>query len=69
VESAPLRAAHAARKGADSTAHMTEARAGRSSYLAATELKGVRDPGAVAVAVTFEAASSILGRSVAISGG
>jgi dihydroxyacetone kinase len=62
-------AAHAARKGADSTAHMTEARAGRSSYLAATELKGVRDPGAVAVAVTFEAASSILGRSVAMSGG
>ena len=57
-----LAAARAARGGADSTARMTKAHAGRSSYLAATELAGVADPGAVAIAVTFEAVASILGR-------
>jgi dihydroxyacetone kinase len=54
-------AAHAAREGAVSTSRMTKAHAGRSSYLAATELQGVADPGAVAIAVAFEAAASILG--------
>ena len=53
-------AARAARAGAAATARMTKALAGRSSYLAETELKGVADPGAVAIAVTFEAASSVL---------
>jgi dihydroxyacetone kinase len=42
---------------------MTKAHAGRSSYLAATELQGVADPGAVAIAVAFEAAASIIGRA------
>ena len=57
-----IAAARAAREGADSTAKMTKARAGRSSYVAATELDGVADPGAVAIAVSFEAVASILGR-------
>ena len=39
---------------------MTKAHAGRSSYLAETELKGVADPGAVAIAAAFEAAASAL---------
>jgi dihydroxyacetone kinase len=57
-----IAAARAAREGADSTAKMTKAQAGRSSYLAATELEGVADPGAVAIAVSFEAVASVLGR-------
>ncbi len=36
---------------------MVKAHAGRSSYLAERELKGVADPGAVAIAVGFEAAA------------
>jgi dihydroxyacetone kinase len=52
-------AARAARDGANATADMTKARAGRSSYLAASELKGVADPGAVAIATAFEAASAV----------
>ena len=60
-------AARAARKGAESTAHMTKARAGRSSYLPTAELKGVADPGAVAIAVAFEAASSVLGKGASNS--
>jgi triose/dihydroxyacetone kinase / FAD-AMP lyase (cyclizing) len=51
-------AARAAREGADATANMTKAHAGRSSYLAASELKGVADPGAIALATAFEAASA-----------
>jgi triose/dihydroxyacetone kinase / FAD-AMP lyase (cyclizing) len=58
-----IAAARAAREGADSTAKMTKAHAGRSSYLAATALEGVADPGAVAIAVAFEAAASIIGRA------
>ena len=54
-------AARAAREGADATASMTKAQAGRSSYLAASELKGVADPGAVAIATAFEAAASAIG--------
>jgi dihydroxyacetone kinase len=42
------------------TAEMTKAHAGRSSYLAAAQLAGVVDPGAVAIAVIFETAASIL---------
>ena len=56
-------AARAARNGADATARMVNARAGRSSYLAESELKGVADPGAVAIAVIFEAASLALARA------
>jgi dihydroxyacetone kinase len=43
-------AAKAARTGADATAQMTRARAGRASYLSADSLKGFPDPGAEAVA-------------------
>ena len=50
-------AARAAREGASATANITKALAGRSSYLAASDLQGVADPGAVAIAVAFEAAS------------
>ncbi|GAB4283019.1 MAG: dihydroxyacetone kinase subunit DhaK [Roseovarius sp.] len=47
-------AARAAREGADSTAGMTRARAGRSAYLSRETLAGVNDPGAEAVARLFE---------------
>ena len=43
---------------------MSKAHAGRSSYLAETELKGVADPGAVAIAAAFDAAASVLARRV-----
>ncbi|GJD61277.1 dihydroxyacetone kinase subunit DhaK [Methylobacterium frigidaeris] len=48
-------AARAAEAGAAATARMTRAGTGRSSYLAATDLAGVEDPGAVAVARAFTA--------------
>lgn len=48
-------AATAARRGAELTASMTRARAGRSSYVPAEALRGVADPGAVAMAALFEA--------------
>ena len=47
-------AAIAARKGANATAMMTKAKAGRSSYVSATNLQGIVDPGAEAVACLFE---------------
>ena len=47
-------AAAAARAGAEATAAMKTARAGRSSYLTASDLVGVKDPGAVAVALAFD---------------
>jgi ATP-dependent dihydroxyacetone kinase len=47
-------AAKAARNGANATAEMSSARAGRSSYVAAQNLKGINDPGAEAVAALFE---------------
>jgi dihydroxyacetone kinase len=47
-------AARAARGGADATARMQSARAGRSSYVSASHLDGVPDPGAEAVAVLLE---------------
>ncbi|MCC8428622.1 dihydroxyacetone kinase subunit DhaK [Reyranella aquatilis] len=47
-------AAKAARAGADSTAGMKTARAGRSSYLSSSHLAGVADPGAEAVATLLE---------------
>jgi len=54
-----IAAADAARAGAAATAGMTEARAGRSSYLASRDLVGVADPGAVAVAAAFEAVAGL----------
>ncbi|MGU3463450.1 dihydroxyacetone kinase subunit DhaK [Methylobacterium sp. C33D] len=48
-------AAAAARAGAEATAGMDRAGAGRSSYLAAGDLAGVQDPGAAGVAAAFAA--------------
>lgn len=53
-------AAKAAREGADATAAMDHAEAGRSNYLSKEVLKGTPDPGAVAVAVVLEAMTSTL---------
>ena len=47
-------AAKAARAGADATARMQSARAGRSSYVSASHLDGIPDPGAEAVATLLE---------------
>jgi ATP-dependent dihydroxyacetone kinase len=47
-------AAKAARAGADLTASMVRARAGRSAYLASEKLAGFNDPGAEGVARLFE---------------
>lgn len=48
-------AAKAAREGATRTTTMTKARAGRSSYVPVDALRGVPDPGAVAIATLLEA--------------
>lgn len=48
-------AAKAAREGAIRTTSMARARAGRSSYVPDEALRGVPDPGAVAIATLFEA--------------
>ncbi|WP_028865353.1 dihydroxyacetone kinase subunit DhaK [Psychromonas aquimarina] len=48
-------AVEAARIGAESTSGMVTAKAGRSSYLSRDSLKGVKDPGALAVERVFEA--------------
>ncbi|KEQ02061.1 DAK2 domain, partial [Snodgrassella alvi SCGC AB-598-J21] len=45
----------AAREGAEKTAGMHKAGAGRSSYVNQQNLAGVPDPGAVAVAEVFTA--------------
>jgi dihydroxyacetone kinase len=50
-------AASAARRGANATAKMTRAGAGRSSYVSATNLEGIVDPGAEAVACLLEGLS------------
>ena len=50
-------AARAARSGADRTQTMPRARAGRASYVSASNLKGNNDPGAEAVAILFECLS------------
>ncbi len=44
----------AARKGADATAGIVTARAGRASYISKDRLRGHNDPGAEAVALLFE---------------
>lgn len=50
-------AANTAKEGADKTATMKLASAGRSNYLSAEQLEGTPDPGAVAVAIVLEALS------------
>lgn len=52
-------AADAAMAGAEATKLMGSL-AGRSNYIAAEQLRGVSDPGAAAVAASFEAAASYL---------
>jgi dihydroxyacetone kinase len=47
-------AATAARAGADRTASLSRAKAGRASYLPPERLAGHKDPGAEAVAMVFE---------------
>lgn len=47
-------AASKARKGAEGTASMTSASAGRSNYLSEETLHGTPDPGAIAVAIILE---------------
>ncbi|MEM6887192.1 MAG: dihydroxyacetone kinase subunit DhaK [Pseudomonadota bacterium] len=47
-------AAAAARSGADSTASILRAKAGRAAYVPSESLKGHNDPGAEAVALVFE---------------
>eukprot|EP00571_Detonula_confervacea_P012740 CAMPEP_0172299810 /NCGR_PEP_ID=MMETSP1058-20130122/2015_1 /TAXON_ID=83371 /ORGANISM="Detonula confervacea, Strain CCMP 353" /LENGTH=611 /DNA_ID=CAMNT_0013009373 /DNA_START=155 /DNA_END=1990 /DNA_ORIENTATION=+ len=53
-------AALAARTGADATAAMDHAEAGRSNYLSKEVLMGTPDPGAVAVAIVLEAMAPVL---------
>jgi dihydroxyacetone kinase len=48
-------AASRAKEGADGTANMKSALAGRSNYLSEETLAGTPDPGAVAVSIVFEA--------------
>ncbi len=53
-------AAQAARTGADGTARMTRAKAGRASYVPEENLLGHNDPGAEAVARLFEGLAAAL---------
>jgi len=53
-------ASDAARKGAQSTALILQAKAGRAAYVPAENLKGNNDPGAEAVALVFEGLSAML---------
>ncbi len=57
LDSGLAAAAKAAREGADSTAKMTKAKAGRATYLSADKLAGHNDPGAEAVARLLEGIS------------
>ncbi len=54
-------ASEAASKGAVATASMTKAHAGRSSYVNASNLIGIQDPGATAIAFAFQAATQAAG--------
>jgi len=54
-------AARAARRGADATANMEHAGAGRAAYVPASALTGVVDPGAEAIARVFEALAANMG--------
>ncbi|MBS0971414.1 dihydroxyacetone kinase [Chimaeribacter arupi] len=48
-------AAKAAKEGAEATAKMQKANAGRSAYLSSNSLDGIKDPGAVAIEKVFDA--------------
>ncbi|RAW05954.1 glycerol kinase [Halomonas elongata] len=52
-------AAQAARTGAQATASLTTAKAGRSAYVPESALEGIVDPGAEAVARVFEALAQL----------
>lgn len=52
-------AAKAARDGAQATASIVQAKAGRAAYVPAANLKGNNDPGAEAVAQVFEGLSAL----------
>ncbi len=54
-----LDAAGAAKRGAEETANMLKAKAGRSSYLNSDSLNGTKDPGAYAVECVFDSLSNI----------
>ncbi|MCG6883089.1 MAG: dihydroxyacetone kinase subunit DhaK, partial [Silicimonas sp.] len=54
LESGLAAAANAARQGADRTATIHTAKAGRAAYVPSESLKGHNDPGAEAVAILFE---------------
>lgn len=56
----PEDAARAAEAGAEATARMTGAAAGRSAHVPAAHLRGVVDPGAAAVASLFRAVAGCL---------
>ncbi|MGR5130861.1 dihydroxyacetone kinase subunit DhaK [Vibrio alfacsensis] len=53
-------AAEAAKQGAESTATMLKAKAGRSSYLNSDSLNGTKDPGAYAVECVFDSLKNIV---------
>ncbi|KAL7534745.1 hypothetical protein ACHAXR_007064 [Thalassiosira sp. AJA248-18] len=53
-------AAKAAEQGANTTAEMEQAEAGRSNYISKEVLMGTPDPGAVAVSVCFAAMAAII---------
>ncbi len=61
-------AAEAARAGANHTATLEKANAGRASYISSEQLKGHVDPGAEATARLFEALCVTYDREVPISG-
>jgi len=52
-------AAKAARQGANHTAQIVKAKAGRASYISEDRLSGHNDPGAEAVALLFEKINAI----------
>ncbi len=54
-------AAEAARAGADSTANISRAKAGRAAYVPEENLRGHNDPGAEAVAILFAGLAAELG--------
>ena len=54
LETGVAAAAKAARDGANHTATLTKANAGRAAYISAEQLEGHIDPGAEAVARLFE---------------
>ncbi|PZM16260.1 dihydroxyacetone kinase subunit DhaK [Rhizobium tubonense] len=54
-----VKAAQAARMGAEGTKAITKAKAGRAAYVSERDLEGSADPGAIAVAEVFELAAKM----------